>query len=88
VAQRFTSPAHWPLLRKVIYCFLLSGCLQGVGPEIVGGHDAYRTRFIQNPETGGVADLGRLEDDTPVSPDEVRGWERDLGCIIPKPWDD
>ena len=87
MVQRFLPPPHWPLLGKVIECFLLSGCLLGYGPEIVGDHDVYRARYVTCPETGGIANLGRLEDDTWVTPDEVHGWERDLGLEIPKPWD-
>lgn len=59
----------------------------GLGPEAEGDHDTFRIRYLINPETGNTANLGRLEDDTQVSQAEVEGWERDLGCTIPKPWD-
>ncbi len=66
---------------------MLSGCLLESGPVIKGDHDTYRLRYLRNPETSGIANLSRLDNDTPISPEEVHGWERDLGLIIPKPWD-
>ncbi len=86
MAQPFKSPPHWPRLSKVVECFLLSGCLLGYGPEIFGDHDTYRLRYLYNPETDRYANLGRLEDDEQITPDEVESWERALECVIPKPW--
>jgi hypothetical protein len=86
VAQPFFPSPDWPNLGKVIECFVLSGCHLFDGPEIIGDHDTYRIRYLYNPETDQYANLGRLDNDDWVLPEEVRGWERDLGIEIPKPW--
>jgi hypothetical protein len=76
VAARFIPPSHWPDLKKVIYCFLLSGCVLGVGPEIKGDHDTYRVRYLHNPESGGIASLD-LDDPSQLA-----------GAVIPHRVDD
>lgn len=64
------------------------GCRIERSPDVKGeAYAPYTVRFLINPDNGGTANLGVLRDDEPVFPDEVRGWERDLDCVIPKPWD-
>jgi hypothetical protein len=64
----------------------MSGCLLKSDVEVHGDHDSYRIRYLINEVTLARTSLDRLENDTRVSPDEVSGWERDLGVVIPKNW--
>jgi hypothetical protein len=57
------------------------------GPLVRHNAGSYRIRYLINLDTGGVANLNALDDLDPISPAEIRGWERDLDCPIPKPWD-